>query len=341
MPPLPRPTRRRWLALAGGLLAAPLWPGVGHAQSGERLFGTPVDLLLPAPLPAGAEAALWQGLARMHHGWNAWKPGEVVALNQALRAGQGTTVAPALRRVLQQAAALESASDGCFNPAIGGLVGAWGFHADRLQAGPAPEAATLARWQAAAPSLADLHWQGDRVHSRNPAVQIDLGAYAKGVAIDRALDGLQRAGASAALLNLGGNLAVLGTSGGRPWQVGIRHPLQPGLLATLAAAGREAVVTSGSYERFRLVDGAPAVHVLDPRRGAPLPARAGAQALVSVTVVHPSAALADAAATALLVAGPARWPAIAQRLGVDQVLVVDAQGRARASPALAPRLHWA
>ena len=69
-------------------------------------------------------------------------------------------------------------------------------------------------------------------------------------------------------------------------------------------------------------------------------ARATATALVSVTVVHPSAALADAAATALLVAGPARWPAIAARLGVAQVLVVDAQGRAQASPALAPRLHW-
>jgi FAD:protein FMN transferase len=340
--PMPAdPARRRWLAQAGGLLAAPLLPGVGRAQPGQPLFGGPVDLLLPAALPPGAEAALWQGLASLHQDWNAWKPGALLALNQALRAGHGAPVAPALRRVLQQAAALEAASDGCFNPAIGGLVGAWGFHADRLQPGPAPAAATLARWRAAAPSLADLRWQGDRVHSRNPAVQIDLGAYAKGVAIDQALDGLQRAGTTAALLNLGGNLAVLGMPAGRPWQVGIRHPLQPGLLATLAAAGREAVVTSGSYERFRLVDGAPAVHILDPRRGAPVPARATAPALVSVTVVHPSAALADAAATALLVAGPAQWPAMARRLGVDQVLVVDAQGRARATPALSPRLHWA
>jgi thiamine biosynthesis lipoprotein len=332
--------RRRWLALAGGLLAAPLWPGLARAAAPGPLFGTPVDLLLPGRLPAGAEAALWQGLARIHQGWNAWKPGELLALNQALRQGQGLRVAPALRQVLQQSAALEVASQGLFNPSIGGLVGAWGFHADRLQPGPRPADSVLAPWQAAAPSLADLHWQGDRVHSRNPAVQLDLGAIGKGVAIDQALDGLQRRGASAALLNLGGNLAAMGSPGGRPWQVGIRHPLRPGLLATLATAGRESVVTSGCYERFRLVDGAPAVHILDPRRGTPLPARATAAALVSVTVVHPSAALADAAATALLVAGPARWPDIAARLGVAQVLVVDAQGRAQASPALAPRLHW-
>lgn len=347
MPMIPvDPPRRRWLALAGGVLAAPLLPGIAHAGAPATLFGSPVDLLLPTA-PPGAEAALWQQLGRLHREWNAWKPGGLRPLNQALLRGDGMQVPPSLRRVLQQSAALEVASMGLFNPALGGLVAAWGFHADTLQPGPRPPEAVLAPWlhhgMNRPPSLADLHWQGNRVHSRHPALQLDLGAIGKGVALDQALDDLQRRGTGAALLNLGGNLAAFGQPAGRPWQVGIRHPLQPGLLATLAVGhaggGREAVVTSGSYERFRLVDGQPAVHILDPARAAPVAARAGADALVSVTVVHPSATLADATATALLVAGPARWAAVAARLGVDQVLLVDTRGRMQASPALAPRLH--
>jgi thiamine biosynthesis lipoprotein len=59
---------------------------------------------------------------------------------------------------------------------------------------------------------------------------------------------------------------------------------------------------------------------------------------VSVTVLHPSAALADAAATALLVAGPARWRRVAERLGVDQVLLIDRHGRRSMTDRMAARL---
>jgi FAD:protein FMN transferase len=84
-----------------------------------------------------------------------------------------------------------------------------------------------------------------------------------------------------------------------------------------------------------VLDGERATHILDPRRGAPAPE------LISVTVVHPSAALADAAATALLVAGPTHWPKVAQNMGVEQVLVVDRHGRPSATAALQARLQAA
>jgi len=138
------------------------------------------------------------------------------------------------------------------------------------------------------------------------------------------------------LLDLGGNLATLGHAGGsegRPWSIGIRDPARPGLLATLATQGREAVVTSGSYERYRLLDGERCAHIIDPRRGGPAPE------FVSVTVVHRSATLADAAATALFVAGPSRWRGVAKRLGVDSVLLVDRHRRVWITPRLAPRVR--
>ena len=83
-----------------------------------------------------------------------------------------------------------------------------------------------------------------------------------------------------------------------------RDPHGPGLAAMLSVQGREAVVTSGRYERWRLADGVRRTHIIDPATGLP------AAGLDSVTVLHRDAALADAAATALLVAGPAGLVAV-------------------------------
>lgn len=324
--------RREWLALAAGVA---LLPSAKARHERRQLFGSPVDLLLPPATPAPLAASLWRGLQAMNDGWNAWKPGEVTELNGALAAGRTARVSPALAGLIQGAAAMERLSGGCFNAGIGGLVGQWGFHDDVMRPGRRPSHAELARWTARPPSLAQLVLQRGQARSDNPALQLDFGGYAKGVALDWALDRLQLAGVNAGLLNLGGNLAAVGDAGARPWRVGIRDPHGPGLVAQIDTVGREAVVTSGSYERFRLLDGQAFTHVLDPRTGAPAPQ------LVSVTVVHPSAALADAAATALLVAGPTAWARVAAALGVDQVLVIDRHGRRRATPRLQARLQAA
>lgn len=325
-------TRRGILALAVGAVWLP--GGAGAMVATQRhLFGSPMDLMLPPAAAPSVRDGVLRGLEAMNREWNAWKPGQLGTINRAFAQGRSAPVAPQLREMMQRAALLEQASSGLFNPAIGGLVGAWGFHDDDLRPGRRPTQSTLAGWLAARPSLAQLEFRGGEVFSRNPRLQLDFGAYAKGVAIDWALDRLHRAGVDDALLNLGGNLAATGGNAGAPWRIGIRDPQGPGLAAWLDTRGREAVVTSGSYERFRVLDGEPVTHILDPFGGAPAPG------LVSVTVVHPSAALADAAATALLVAGPGRWSTVAERMGVDQVLVIDRHGRRTASPRLAPRLH--
>jgi thiamine biosynthesis lipoprotein len=322
--------------LAGTVLCTPAAADFTLRRECHFLFGSPVELLLPSATPQALIDAVLDGLIAVHTRWNAWKPGEVSALNQAFRDGRSGHASPALCALIRQSAWLEVRSLGCFNAGIGGLVGAWGFHDDVMRAGAHPPAEALAAWTAARPSLSQVEFRGGSVISRNPRLQLDFGGVAKGAAIDAALDRLQAHGVQDALLNLGGNLAAMGHSdraSDRHWTVGIRDPAGAALLATLQTTGREAVVTSGSYERFRVLDGERCTHILDPQRGAP------ADGIISVTVVHRSATLADAAATALLVAGPTRWRTVAERLGVDRVLVIDRDRRISVTPRLAPRVR--
>ncbi len=312
--------------------------GATALQRQDFLFGSPVEVLLSRRCDAAAEAAVDEvlaGLRRMHVRWNAWKPGELGALNDAIRDGRSAAATPELLALIRGATLLERQSGGLFNIGIGGAVRAWGFHDDVMRDGTRPRAGELQPWRRARPSLAQLEIRGLQVRSSNPWLQLDLGAYAKGVAIDWALDRLRARGIDDAVVNLGGNLAAMGGGADEPWRIGIRDPAGEGLLASLQTSGREAVVTSGSYERFRTLDGERFTHILDPGTAAP------ASELVSATVVHACAGRADAAATALLVAGRQRWRKVALQMGVSEAMIVDRHLRGEVTPQLARRLQFA
>jgi thiamine biosynthesis lipoprotein len=325
-------------------LGACLLPAIGrlHAESlvSEQMyvFGTLVDVDVVAADQEAARAAI----ATVSHqfnvqnrDWHAWKPGALGDLNHALETGREQVVEPGLLSLLYEAREISRASGGLYNPAIGSLVGLWGFHSDDLPTGAPPAAATIADLVTAAPSMEDLVFKGNRVSSRNPHVQIDLGGHAKGAAIDLALDRLASLGYGSALVNLGGNLAVSGDRGGRPWRIGVRHPQGQGALASLDVAGRMAVVTSGTYERYRQYGDRRYPHIIDPRSGQP------ATHVVSATVLHRHAAKADGPATALVVAGPEAWVDVARRMGLEDVMIVDDQGRVQLTPSMAERVRFA
>jgi len=163
-------------------------------------------------------------------------------------------------------------------------------------------------------------------------VQLDVGAFAKGYAIDQAIALLQRHGINNAIVNAGGDLRAIGQRGQRPWRIGIRHPQQPGIIAALEIQGNESVFTSGNYERFYQHEGQRFHHIIDPRSGYP------GNDTLSVTVIHSNAATADAAATALLIAGPQHWRTIARQMGIDQAMLVDKQLTVHMTPAMSRRV---
>ena len=153
-------------------------------------------------------------------------------MNDAIAKGQTITTTPELADLLKEAAKLSAQSNGAFNPAIGKLIALWGFQSDEFKS-VIPDAEKIKALVNAKPSMADLKIDGTKISSGNRAVKIDLGGYAKGYALDRAVDILKKDGAQNALVNIGGNIIALGERGNRPWKIGIQHPRKPSAIAAM------------------------------------------------------------------------------------------------------------
>lgn len=324
-----------WLLLLWALAACSPPPLV---QQQSYVFGTLVEVSVYGAPEAKAQQAVAAVLARfdaLHHQLHAWQPSELSRLNAALAKGAHTPVTPELAAMLRDAQAVSAESNDLFDPAIGNLIALWGFHADSPQ-GRVPDAAAIARWVNAAPRMRDLHIENSVVWSDNPAVQLDLGGYAKGYALDEAVRILASRGIRNALVNIGGNVIALGQHGDRPWRVGIQHPRKPGTLATLDLHDGEAIGTSGDYQRYFEADGHRYCHLIDPRTGWPA---SGMQSVTILVSGDHAGTRSDALSKPLFIDGAARLADHASRLGIADYLAVDAAGQIHVSPAMKARLR--
>ena len=166
----------------------------------------------------------------------------------------------------------------------------------------------------------------------------DLGAIAKGFAVDAAWRDVTACAArdkgevGDVLIDLGGNLRVVSGA----WRTGVRSPFGQGYAATIVLTNGEAVATSGNYERFVERNGVRYSHILDGRTGEPTTGIAG------VTVIAPSAALADGLSTTLFVLGPQEGMRFLDRWhpGIAALWIPDTPSAPEllASPAMASRL---
>ncbi len=334
----------RWFLL---LLALALMLSASGCQQAPReykqtllVFGTLVTVTLRDVDEKQAQQAIEQirqDLNFMHEVWHPWKPGPLGRTNALLATGGWFSANPSVLPLIEKGRELAERTDNLFNPAIGQLIALWGYHQDDPPKGPPPSRAAIKKLLAQHPRMTDIEFDGLRMRSRNPAVQLDFGAMAKGLAVDRVIDYLRNQQISNAIINAGGDLKVIGRHGDRPWRIGIRHPRptpdkDENVLAALDVNDGESVFTSGDYERFYAYEGRRYHHILDPRTGYP------ADQTMSVTVIHPDAATADAAATALFVAGPDGWRAIARKLQLRYVMLVDKNGRIIMTPAMAQRI---
>lgn len=314
-------------------------PGSRVVETKESVlaFGTFVEITLINVSDKERELVLkkiGEDLEYFHYALHPWKAGPTGRVNQLLAVAGEFTANPSLLPIIRQSQRYSAQSQGLFNPAIGNLMQVWGYHEDLPSEGPPPAPADVQTWLDKKPSMANLTIKGVRLQNTNPAVKLDFGAIGKGYALDVVLQHIQEMGVTDAIINTGGDLKVLGSHGDRPWKIAIRHPRKQGIIASLEAKDGEAIFTSGDYERFYEFEGKRYHHIIDPRTGYP------ADQTQSVTVIHANGALADAAATALFVAGPSQWLPIAKAMGIEQAMLIDKTGRVLITPAMHQRIKF-
>ncbi len=248
---------------------------------------------------AGAEEASRQVsamIAELDGLWTINSPGgDINRLND--NAGQGfIELDPRTVDILVQARHISELSDGkAFDITVGPLVKAWGIGTE------SPQVLDKAVVQQLLPLVDYRDVQVDTASNSARLMRkgqiVDLGGIAKGAIGDMALEIYKRNGIFSAFINLGGNVAVLGSKpDGSPWRVGIQDPRgEDGEIIGIVEVTDRAVVSSGDYQRYFISDGQRYSHILDPKTG--YPADSG---LMSVTIVAPSSTVADGLAKVLV-----------------------------------------
>ena len=217
-----------------------------------------------------------------------WNKGEDVELNEDFL------------EVLHISKLVSNATDGAFDCTVQPLVQLWGFGKDGVRHTVADDTLAAVR-EFIGFQLVDL--QGDSIFRKDPRVQLNFNAVAKGYAVDRVADWLVENGFADCLVEIGGEVAARGNKNGKPWKVGIQIPTQTAdgareSFESLPLPDHRAVATSGNYRNYFEEDGVRYTHILDPRTGQPERTN-----LLSVTVLAPDCATADAYATAFMVLG--------------------------------------
>lgn len=333
------------------LLLALLLPGCYQPKQDFRqqwfIFGTQVTVELFAINRAQAHEAFAQLdslFKQCDQDWYPWATvkgpatGELARINSAIARGESIVVSAETAAIIRRAGEFERLSNGLYNPALGALSELWGF-ADmgRPWSGP-PSQAALDDLLTTSPTTGALRWTVDSLSSTNPRVVLDLGGIAKGAILERARLLLTGLGVRNAIIDLGGDVMVLGEKRGEPVRVGIRGPVgenrQLGILGGGELASGETVVTSGDYERFFTRDGERYQHILDPRDGQPV------RHTALVTVISEDPVLADAAATALLVGGAGQFDSLVKAFGIRAAVLITAEGQRIMTPPMEQRIQW-
>lgn len=306
-------------------------------------FGTVVTLRFSGASSdqiGAAVSALERKYAILDVDWYPWvKPGltlggKLFALNAGIANGQTLEVDPALARLIRRASEIEQLSAGRFNAATGSLTRLWGLVDPSAPPNTLPNPASIQYLLDTGMDTRLLHWEGNTLSSSSRSIELDLGGIAKGAILKLSVDILQQHGIRNAIVDIGGDLRVVGSIEGRAARIGIRSPAGNGTVGWLEVHDGETVVTSGNYERYFELEGHRYQHILDPRNGYPV------QHTASVTVVHRDSLLADAAATALMVGGMAEFEEICRQLGIVDALLIGPAGDLRLTPSMQKRVNW-
>jgi thiamine biosynthesis lipoprotein len=313
-------TLRRLLLLSVLLLGACDVPQLSLAGNA---LGTSFNVSIvepPESFDADAlEADIIATLTRVDLLASTWREDSELSVFNANRAVDWIIVSHEFCDALGRTLEIAVQTDGAFDVTTGPLVNLWGFG----PGGPVVEPPTADAIERAMLSVGyekiEVDCAENLVRKADANMYVDLSGWAKGLAVDEVAELLDENGVANYLVEIGGELRVSGYNGKKnDWAVGIEAPsTSQRVPQAVIRVTDTSVATSGDYRNYFEHDGDHYSHTIDPRTGRPV-----THELAAVTVVHPSAAYADALATALLVLGPADGPALAGELDIAAYFLI-------------------
>lgn len=266
----------------------------------QFIMDTIMDITVYGPQPQSAIDAAFTEIKRIDALMNIYDVNSEASKVNVSAGSKPIAVSQDMITVLERSLQFSEMTDGVFDVTIGPLTTLWGIGKKGDYVPPADEIAK-------ARSLVDykkltIDPAAKTVMLEKPGMMLDLGAVAKGYAVDRAIDILKQHGITSALVNAGGDIRVIGSRpNGEAWRIGIQHPRRSEeIAAKLALTDWDTLVTSGDYQRFFEKDGVRYHHILNPKTGRP----AIESETISVTVGTTNSLDGDILSTVLFLLGP-------------------------------------
>ncbi len=304
------------------LFLAACQPQMKDVKESRFLLGTLVEFTIYTSNEDRAIKAIHlatKEMQRVEDTFTTFGPGSnsVKKFNQA-SANTWVQLDEEVEKLLSRAVDISKETGGAFDPTLGRLNQLWAFSGNTL---PSMPPTLEAIQQALQQSGINKVKQSQRGWvKKESGLMLDFGAIAKGYAIDRGVWVLKQHGIQHAIINAGGDMRILGDHGEKPWRIAIRHPRQGDPLGWVEVTEDTSIVTSGDYERFYIHKHKRYHHILDPDTGLP------SDASQSVTVIAPSAMLADAWSTGLFVLGERKGSTYLKKIRDIEALWVTKNG---------------
>ncbi|WPN45619.1 MULTISPECIES: FAD:protein FMN transferase [unclassified Pseudomonas] len=270
------------------------------------------------PAPDQVRGQVEKILADVDQQMSTYRSDSDVERFNALPANRCQTMPAPILELVRVGEQLSAQSEGSFDLTVEPLLNLWGFGPQaREEKVPTAEALAEVRQRV---GYTHLRIQGDQL-CKDAAVEVDFNSIAAGYAVDTIAARLEGRGIHDYLVEVTGELKAAGNKpDGSPWRIALEEPRDDRQVAErIIAVDGYGVSTSGDYRNYFEQDGQRFSHTFDARAGAPV-----SHSLASVTVIHPSALMADGLSTLLLILGPERGLDYAEKHDIGAFFVIRA-----------------
>jgi len=308
----------------------------------DYIFGTLIDIKIYGESKINAEKVsdeIFTEFHRLHKLLHPWEKSLITDINNAISKNKSISINnDEIIKILTDVQRLETQTQNLFNPSIGKLIKLWGFHSNDYNRKIIPNEEIIQKLVSSNPSMQSIIIKNGILKSNNKNVQIDLGGYAKGYALDQAKKILKNNNVKNALINIGGNILAFGKYDERDWVVGIQNPRKPNILATIALKPGWAIGTSGDYQRYIMVDNKRFSHLINPKTG--YPERKTQSATILLPPSEDSGTLSDVFSKPLFITSKKNKVNMATLLNINYFLIIMDDDSILLSKSLNKEINW-